>query len=180
MMMPTSGSIKVKSSPGNRKRQTLGGSAVKGNAAHKCQLPDVLGGTTNCSMTSFDSDRIAITELVAAYGDAVSRRDAAAWGATWAEDATWSLMGHEVAGRAAIVALWQGAMSQFDAVSFLTGMGPIRLNGDRASVRCQTQEVLRTTEGSVRRVAGIYDDEFVRVDGHWCFARRVFAILIEH
>ena len=126
------------------------------------------------------SDRSAIIELVAAYGDAVSRRDAAAWGATWASDATWNLMGHEVAGRDAIVALWQGAMAQFDAVSFAAAIGPIRFDGDRATARCQTQEVLRTTEGAIRRVAGVYDDEFVREDGEWRFARRVFAIVIEH
>ena len=131
-------------------------------------------------MTSQDSDRIAIAELVASYGDAVSRRDAGAWGATWAADATWSLMGHEVTGREAIVALWLGAMAQFEAVSFLTELGPIRLDGDRAATRSQTQEVLRTTEGTIRRVAGIYEDEFVRIDSRWYFARRVFAILIEH
>jgi uncharacterized protein (TIGR02246 family) len=126
------------------------------------------------------ADRAAIADLVAAYGDAVSRRDAAAWGATWAPDATWSLMGHEVAGRDAIVALWLGAMAQFDAVSFVTALGPVTLDGDTASARCQTHEVLRTTDGTIRRVAGTYDDSFVRRDGQWLFARRVFAIVIEH
>ena len=109
-----------------------------------------------------------------------SRRDADAWGATWASDATWSLMGHEVAGRDAIVALWLGAMAQFDAVSFVTAVGPIAITGDTASVRCQTHEVLRTIDGTVRSVAGIYDDSFVRQGGEWLFARRVFAIVIEH
>ena len=126
------------------------------------------------------ADRAAITDLVAAYGDAVSRRDTAAWEATWAFDATWSLMGHEVTGRDAIVALWQGAMAQFDAVSFVTALGPVSIAGDTASARCQTHEVLRTTAGDVRRVAGTYDDSFVRRDGQWLFARRVFAIAIEH
>jgi uncharacterized protein (TIGR02246 family) len=131
-------------------------------------------------MSQHLADRAAIADLVAAYGDAVSRRDADAWGATWAKDATWSLMGHEVAGRDAIVALWLGAMAQFDAVSFVTALGPISLDGDTASARCQTHEVLRTTDGSIRRVAGTYDDSFVRRDGRWLFARRVFAIVIEH
>ncbi len=126
------------------------------------------------------TDRAAIADLVAAYGDAVSRRDAAAWGATWAPDATWSLMGHEVTGRDEIVALWQGAMAQFDAVSFVTALGPVSIAGDTASARCQTHEVLRTTEGDIRRVAGTYDDSFVRRDDQWLFARRVFAIAIEH
>ncbi|MFZ4688234.1 MAG: nuclear transport factor 2 family protein [Polymorphobacter sp.] len=131
-------------------------------------------------MTSLFEDRLAISELVAAYGDAVSRRDAAAWGATWAADATWNLMGHEVSGRDAIVALWLGAMAQFEAVSFIGAVGPISLAGDRATARCQTHEVLRTPDGNVRRVAGVYDDEFVRESGQWRFARRCFAIVIEH
>ncbi len=127
-----------------------------------------------------DSDQIAIARLIAAYGDAVSRRDAVAWANTWAADATWSLMGHEVAGRDAIAGLWLGAMAQFDAVSFITAAGPARITGNRASLRCQTQEVLRTLDGSVRRVAGIYEDELVRDGGVWRFARRVFTVLIEH
>lgn len=126
------------------------------------------------------ADKAAIAELVAAYGDAVSRRDAAAWGATWADDATWSLMGHEVGGRDAIVAMWLGAMAQFDAVSFIGALGPITIAGETATARCQTQEILRTVDGEVRRVAGVYDDDFVLRDGQWRFARRVFAILIEH
>lgn len=126
------------------------------------------------------ADKAAIAELVAAYGDAVSRRDADAWGATWAPDATWSLMGHEVSGRDAIVAMWLGAMAQFDAVSFIGALGPITITGETATARCQTQEILRTIDGEIRRVAGVYDDEFVRHNGQWCFARRVFAILIEH
>jgi len=36
-------------------------------------------------------DRLAIHELVASYGDAVTRRDADAWIANWAEDCVWKL-----------------------------------------------------------------------------------------
>lgn len=126
------------------------------------------------------ADRLEIADLVAAYGDAVSCRDAAAWSATWATDATWSLMGHEVAGREAITALWLGAMAQFDAVSFMANLGPVRLDGDTATARCQTQEILRTVDGEIRRVAGIYEDSFARISGRWLFSRRVFTILIEH
>ncbi len=130
--------------------------------------------------TETATDAIAIARLIAAYGDAVSRRDAMAWAATWAPDATWSLMGHEVAGRDAIVTLWLGAMAQFDAVSFITAAGPAIVTGNAATLRCQTQEVLRTTDGTVRRVAGIYDDTLVRDGAGWWFARRVFNVLIEH
>jgi len=36
-------------------------------------------------------DRLAIRELIEAYADAVTRNDATAWIATWAEDSIWSL-----------------------------------------------------------------------------------------
>jgi uncharacterized protein (TIGR02246 family) len=127
-----------------------------------------------------DADSLAIHALIAAYGDAVSRRDAVAWGATWADDARWLLMGQTVNGRAAIVALWEAAMAQFDAVSFIAAPGPISVAGDHATARTQTQEVLRTADGQIRRVAGIYDDIFVRTARGWRFAARDFSVLIEH
>jgi uncharacterized protein (TIGR02246 family) len=136
--------------------------------------------TTPTTRSDLLADQAAIAALIAAYGDAVSRRDAAAWGATWAADASWSLMGHAVTGRDAIVALWLGAMAQFDAVSFITALGPVTIAGDRATARCQTHEVLRTTDGAVRRVAGVYDDSYVREPGGWRFARRDFVVVIEH
>ena len=36
-------------------------------------------------------DRLAIHELVMSYGDAVTRKDAQAWGETWAENAAWRI-----------------------------------------------------------------------------------------
>jgi hypothetical protein len=35
-------------------------------------------------------------------------------------------------------------------------------------------------DGEIRRVAGIYDDEFARIHGAWRFSRRVFTSLIDH
>lgn len=36
-------------------------------------------------------DRLAIRELIESYGDAVTQRDANAWGECWAEDSCWRL-----------------------------------------------------------------------------------------
>jgi len=44
-------------------------------------------------------DQIAIRALIDSYTDAVFRRDADAWGATWAQDALWNLAGTHVRGR---------------------------------------------------------------------------------
>ena len=78
------------------------------------------------------SDQFAIRNLIETYADAVFRRDAEAWGATWAQDATWHLMGNTVAGRPAIVGAWSEAMKGFKFVAFFSQPGPIQINGDVA------------------------------------------------
>ena len=61
--------------------------------------------------------RDPIAELVHLYADAVVHHDGDQWGATWAEDAHWELGRHgRVEGRAAILELWHGAMTGFNAV----------------------------------------------------------------
>ncbi len=57
------------------------------------------------------SDELAIRELVASYADAVVRRDADAWSATWAEDGEWHILGNATRGRDAVVSLWKQLMA---------------------------------------------------------------------
>lgn len=125
-------------------------------------------------------DRLAIRELHDSYSDAVMRRDATDWGATWAEDAHWDLMGMPVDGREAIVGLWAGAMAAFEAVSFISSPASLEINGDRATGRCQTHEILVMPDGSSRIVGGRYDDEFVKQGGRWLYSKRVFKIQAEY
>ncbi len=124
-------------------------------------------------------DRVAIRELHDQYSDAVCRIDAKDWGAVWAEDAKWNLMGMQVEGRDAIVGLWTQAMSAFEAVSFLSIPASIEIDGDTASGRCQTHEILKTAEGT-RMVGGLYHDTFVKQDGVWLYASRDFAVVAEY
>lgn len=124
-------------------------------------------------------DRLAIRELLETYADAVFRRDAEAWGATWAADGVWMLMGMEVRGRDTIVAAWKQAMSAFEVAAFYATPGALAVAGDRADGRCYTIEVLKAQDGSIRRISGRYDDSFVKVDGHWRFAARAYTVLID-
>jgi uncharacterized protein (TIGR02246 family) len=122
-------------------------------------------------------DRLAIRERIEAYSDAVFRQDADAWIAGWAEDAVWRLPGVDVSGRANIRAAWEGAMSAFAVAAFFATPGSIRVEGDTATARVYTQEILILRAGGVRRIVGAYDDALVKQDGVWRFTRRSYAIL---
>jgi uncharacterized protein (TIGR02246 family) len=122
------------------------------------------------------SDADAIRALNDAYVDAVNRRDADDWGALWAEDAVWDLMGTKVEGREAIVALWQQAMAGYEFVGFFGQTGPVMVSGDRAEARVWTHEVLVPVGGEERRPLGRYDDSYVKRDGRWFFATRRFQL----
>jgi uncharacterized protein (TIGR02246 family) len=121
-----------------------------------------------------EQDRLLIRELIDSYGDAVARRDADDWAATWAEDAVWRFAGREMAGRETIVSTWSGAMAAYATIAFMAFPGAISVEGDRATVRTHTLEHLVPVDGPTRVQAGIYEDELIRRDGRWLFASRTF------
>lgn len=126
-------------------------------------------------------DRLAIRELLDRYADAVNRRDADAWKATWAEDSVWNLSVIEgmedVVGRDNIVAAWTEAMQRFPFVNMMFVPGHIAVDGHRATVRSYTSEVATTSDGAVIRPRGRYDDVCIKQNGEWLFARRTFHSL---
>lgn len=124
-------------------------------------------------------DRIAIRELIETYADAVARRDAEAWAATWSEDAIWDLMGHLVEGRAAIVAAWRAAMSGFEFVGFHANPGAIEVAGAQAAARVYVRETLVPAGGGLRRIEGEYRDDLLKTPAGWRFSRRAYRILHE-
>ena len=122
-------------------------------------------------------DRLAIRELLETYADAVTRCDAAAWGATWAEDAEWSLPDYPeigtTSGRAAIVAMWVEAMKHYPGIIFQAWPGSIEIDGDRATVVSYTSEVY-DQNGVTKRDRGVYHDMCVKENGQWLFQHRTF------
>lgn len=122
-------------------------------------------------------DRLAIRELLEAYADAVTRCDAEDWGATWAEDAVWSMPDYPEFptqhGKAAIVGLWVEAMKHYPGIMFQAWPGSIEVDGNRAVVRSYTSEV-HDQEGLTKRDRGRYEDVCVKIDGKWLFASRTF------
>jgi hypothetical protein len=122
-------------------------------------------------------DQLAIRNLHDRYADAVFRRDPLDWGALWAVDAQWDLMGTKVEGREAIVTLWNGAMAGFAFVGFFFQTGAIEVDGDAGTGRVYTNEVLENLEGELARTVGLYEDQYVRSAGGWLYQRRDFKIL---
>jgi ketosteroid isomerase-like protein len=122
-------------------------------------------------------DRLAIRELLEAYADAVCRCDASDWGATWADDAQWSLPDYPeigtTSGKAAIVAMWIEAMKSYPGIRFQAWPGSIEISGDHAVMRSYTSEVY-DQDGVTMRDMGDYDDECVKQDGRWLFSKRSF------
>ncbi|WP_395336431.1 nuclear transport factor 2 family protein [Novosphingobium sp. BL-8H] len=122
-------------------------------------------------------DRLAIRELLETYADAVTRRDADAWGATWAEDAEWSLPDYPELGtqkgRAAIVAMWMEAMKAYPGIMFEAWPGSIEVSGTSATMRSYTSEIY-DQDGVTMRDRGVYEDTCTKIDGKWLFQSRTF------
>lgn len=122
-------------------------------------------------------DRLAIRELLETYADAVVRRDAADWGATWAQDAEWSLPDYPelgtTRGREAIVAMWVEAMKSYPGILFQAWPGSIEVDGDTARMRSYTAEVY-DQDGHTLRDRGVYEDTCVKEGGRWLFKSRSF------
>ncbi|QIQ87610.1 nuclear transport factor 2 family protein [Erythrobacter sp.] len=125
-------------------------------------------------------DRLEIRELAEVYGDGVVRFDKDTWASVWAEDADWDFMGMQLKGRDQIVETWLGAMSNFDAVSFSCVPAAIEVDGNTATSRIQTQEVLKAKDGTTRMIGGLYTDELEKRGGRWVYTKRAFAIVAEY
>ena len=123
-------------------------------------------------------DRLAIRELVESYNDAVMRFDGGAWAENWRDDASWTLPGAgEVVGKKNFFPVWEQAMSNFSFVGFFASAGPILVDGDSARGTWYQQEFLHQKDGVKRTITGLYQDEYVRVDGRWYFQKRVYSIM---
>jgi uncharacterized protein (TIGR02246 family) len=125
------------------------------------------------------ADELEIRGLVARYADAVNRRDAQAWGDTWADDGTWHVLGQTVTGREPLVKFWGGAMGFFAWVLQLVHSGEVQITGDTARTRFYLSEVGETQTGDRLYTVGVYEDELVKTDGAWRFQVRRFEHLYQ-
>lgn len=122
-------------------------------------------------------DELALRGLMDRYIDAVNRRCGEDWAATWAEDASWSLLGQEVSGRAAILALWQELMAGFEFAIMMPSSGVFDIDADTATGHYYLQEYTRNADGDAAFVLGRYRDSYRRIDGQWFYQSRHYEII---
>jgi len=122
-------------------------------------------------------DELALQNLMSRYVDAVFRRDAEAWAATWAEDACWNLLGNDVVGRENIVGLWQQMMGGFEFALMMPSSCLFEISGDSATGCYYLQEFTRDLQGETATLVSRYIDTYSRVEGQWQYQSRKYEIL---
>jgi len=124
-------------------------------------------------------DELAIRDLCARYIDAINRIDDELWKSTWAEDASWSLLGQDLSGRDNLVTFWRNTMGVFNFVIMTLNSGTVDIQGDRATGRWYVKEQMSIKGTEPGIMLGIYDDEYVKQDGCWLFQSRKYHILYQ-
>jgi hypothetical protein len=125
-------------------------------------------------------DRAQILELMTAYGATLDRRDFAAFGQLFADDAEYGSGPGAARGRAAIQAQLERVIgsnpSNLPAPNSHLFFNPsIRIDGDTATATSLgAYTAPDAVSGSTRMVFFVsYQDTLVRKDGHWLFQKRV-------
>lgn len=131
------------------------------------------------------ADRTMIADLLARYGRAADSHDPPAVAALFADDGVFDNSAQPpLNGRAAIEEFFTAWISSTDPASRsgLHFFGPplIDVDGDSATATCMMQYLDRTEAGG-RTITYLarYDDELVRRDGRWSFARRSVVPLVD-
>lgn len=124
------------------------------------------------------SDRLAIQDLRARWAEAVNSRDQALFASLWDEDGEWQLFDPTpTVGRELIVAAWMEALAGFPRAMMFLSPGHLELSGDRGKGRVYHFEVGATSDGKNLRIFSSYDDQYVKRNGAWLFARRTFYMM---
>lgn len=129
-------------------------------------------------MTDFLTAEAGIRQLHARYGDAVWRKDYAAFADCFTEDAEWRIAGQVHRGRREIVGFLERAMSNFHGVIMTFRTPIIELSGDgAANARTYVTENNGFKDGRPGSTIGTYYERLVERDGVW---RRAWALYQLH
>lgn len=121
----------------------------------------------------------AIRQLCERYVDAINRRDPEAWIETWAPNGVWEYGGDNPPhGRTELVQFWEQAMTDIKAVVMLVNSGVVdEVDGDTAKARWYHTEDIQIGEDARMTGVTVYEDNLIRIDGQWHFARRTHELL---
>ena len=123
---------------------------------------------------------LTLRQLIDRYCDGVQQHDAAVWGSTWTNDASWDLGGGKpVVGKKNIVTAWESAMKGFTWVVQVAPLAVFDIDEStgRGTGRVIAQERFRTLDGKSGSLLGLYHDRYERTPQGWLFAERRLEII---
>jgi ketosteroid isomerase-like protein len=125
------------------------------------------------------ADHIAIRECIDRFSLAMSKGDASPIPALFTDDGVWGAgdpFNFEIAGAEQIGAAIAGNKAVFEYVVQMIHSVSIHIAGDAASATSLLEEVSRKADGEGGlHMYGFYNDELVRTEAGWRFARRHFT-----
>jgi ketosteroid isomerase-like protein len=122
-------------------------------------------------------DRLLIRERMSDYADAMFQQDLAAWLANFTEDCVWRGVGLEYRGLKELAASWPALWEPLVRMAYFTEIAAIAVDGDRASARCYSRQIMFRKDGGVGKIVGLYRDQLVRRGGTWLFQTREFEFI---
>ncbi len=124
-------------------------------------------------------DRLAIRELIETFAVGAMHVDLDIWGSTWAEEASWKLpsMDEPAVGKADILEKFGEKLAYVDFMSMIAFPAELTIDGDRATGKSYSRELIYTKTGDQKVVVGYFNDEYVKREGRWLFLSRTFNIL---
>jgi uncharacterized protein (TIGR02246 family) len=127
-------------------------------------------------------DELAVRSLVAAYTDAVNRRDAEGMAAVFIADGVIEKpgFGDPVRGVEKILKRYRRLQRERDFLCQLINSGIVEVNGDKATARWWFTEVKKPVgSDDWLYLIGVYQDESVRTPDGWRLARRVQTTILD-
>ena len=125
------------------------------------------------------ADRLAIRELIDRYADAITRGDFEQHITCFLPDGVWHVAApfeYHIVGATNIRDYVAGSSGKMDFLIQLNSSTTIHsLTADRANATTTVREMGKASDGSRSFTNyGVYDDDIVKVDGEWKFAKRHF------
>jgi len=122
-------------------------------------------------------DRLLIRERMSDYADSMFQQDLDAWLASFTEDCVWRGVGLEYRGLEELAASWPNLWEPLNKMAYFTEVAAIDVNGDEASARCYSRQIMFRRDGTVNKIVGLYHDKLVRRGGTWLYREREFEFI---